>query len=199
MAGLPDCPVCGEKWDCPHCLLEWYRYPGERLRGVLWPMVDRMQDVIERLLVECSLAEVPPRHAALQAAYETGRDRIQWFREEIADRVENSDDEYAWSRAFRSAQVDREDIRDAVGFGVRDFVMDAIRRAPGVTTVVLEEPVSAEARSDQWFSLWAEDPVAVRQHLLDLLAPLEVQLDQFYFERGERPPTVRQTEEPGSW
>jgi hypothetical protein len=47
--------------------------------------------------------------------------------------------------------------------------------------------------------MWADDPMAVRQHLLDLLAPLEVQLDQFYFERGERPPTVRQTEEPGGW
>jgi hypothetical protein len=171
--------VCGEKWDCPHCLLEWYRYPGERLRGVLCPMVDRMQDALERLLVECSLAKVPPRDAALQAAYEAGRAMIEWSDEE--------------------AEIDRDDIRDAVGFGVRDFVMDAIRRAPGVTTVVLEEPVSAEARSDQWFSLWAEDPVAVRQHLLDLLAPLEVQLDQFYFERGDRPPTVRQTEGPGSW
>jgi hypothetical protein len=63
MAGLPDCPVCGETWGCPHCLLEWYCYPGERLRGVLWPMVDRMQDVLERLLVECSLVEVPPRQS----------------------------------------------------------------------------------------------------------------------------------------
>ena len=179
MPGLPDCPVCGESWDCPHCLLEWYCYPGERLRGVLWTMVDRMQDVLERLLVECCLAGVPPRHAALQGAYEAGRAMIDWSGEK--------------------AEIDCDDIRDAVGFGVRDFVMDAIRRAPGVMMVVLEEPVSAEARRDQWFSLWADDPVAVRLHLLDLLAPLEVQLDQFYFERGERPPTVRQTEEPGGW
>jgi hypothetical protein len=188
--------VCGENWDCPHCLLEWCRYPSERLRGVLWPMVDRMQDILERLLVECSLAEVPPRDAALQAAYEAGRAMIEWSDEEAA---KNAEDEANSSRASDAAEIDRNDIRDAVGFGVRDFVMGAIRRVPGVTTVVLAEPVSTEARSDQWFSLWAADPVAVRQHLLDLLTPLEVQLDQFYFERGERPPTVRQTEEPGSW
>ena len=73
--------------------------------------------------------------------------------------------------------------------GVHDFVMEAIRRAPGVRSIVLEEPSTAAARSDEWFSLWAEDPVAVRQHLLDLLAPMEVQLDQFYFDRGQTPPS----------
>jgi len=196
MAGLPDCPVCGESWDCPHCLLEWYCYPGERLRGVLWTMVDRMQDVLERLLVECCLAGVPPRHAALQGAYEAGRAMIWWSADEAAESAEDQDDS---SRTNEAAEIDRDNVRDAVWYGVRDFVMEAIRRAPGVTTVVLEEPVSAEARSDQWYSMWAEDPAAVRQHLLDLLAPLEVQHDQFYFERGERPPTVRRTEDSGNW
>lgn len=189
MGGLPDCPVCGERWDCSHCLMEWYQHPSERMRGELWAMMDRMQDVLERLLVECSLAGTPPRHPELQAAYEDATDRIQWLREEAAERAERGDVEEAWRRAFDAAEIDRDDIRDAAMGGVHDFVMEAIRRAPGVRSIVLEEPSTAAARSDEWFSLWAEDPVAVRQHLLDLLAPMEVQLDQFYFDRGQTPPS----------
>jgi hypothetical protein len=169
--------------------MEWYQHPSERIRGELWPMFDRMQDVLERLLVECSLAGTPPRHPELQAAYGDATDRIHSFREEAAERAEREDDEEAWRRAFDAAVIDHDDIRDAVMAGVHDFVMEAIRRAPGVRSIVLEEPLTGAARSDEWFSFWAEDSVLVRQHLLDLLAPMEVQLDQFYFERGQIPPS----------
>jgi hypothetical protein len=37
-------------------------------------------------------------------------------------------------------------------------------------------------------SLWAAEPGEVQQCLLDMLAPIESQLDQFHFERGATPP-----------
>jgi hypothetical protein len=54
--------------------------------------------------------------------------------------------------------------------------------------VIVEELPCRGLGTSEYVSLWAADPLAVRRSLLDLLAPLEVQLDQFYFERGETPP-----------
>jgi hypothetical protein len=54
--------------------------------------------------------------------------------------------------------------------------------------VVVEERHVRGFGSGRYVSLWAADRVAVSQQLLEVLARLEVQLDQFYFERGEKPP-----------
>ena len=175
MVGIPDCPVCGEIEECPHCLLEWCQWTDQRVRGSSWDLVDRMVDRIELLLVECCRAGVPPRHPGLQAAFDAGV-------EVVAD-----------------PELDEVTLRSEVDGEVTDFVIGCLRAAPGVTTVVLEDPVTASRDLEDWVSVYAADPVAVRQHLLDLLAPLEVQLDQFYFERGERPPRGLRTEESDSW
>ena len=63
---------------------------------------------------------------------------------------------------------------------------------PGVRRVtdLLTECVLAHVpqRDPEWVSLWAAEPGEVQQCLLDMLAPIELQLDQFHFERGATPP-----------
>jgi hypothetical protein len=43
-------------------------------------------------------------------------------------------------------------------------------------------------RDPEWVSLWAAEPGEVQQCLLEMLAPIELQLDKFHFERGATPP-----------
>ena len=175
MAWIPRCPVCREIDDCEHRLVEWYGWPGERLRGSLCDLLRRMEASVGRLVVECCVAGVAPRHPGLRAAFDAGV-------EIVAD-----------------PELDEETLRSEVDGEVTEFVIECLRAAPGVTVVVDESPVVANPEPCDYVSLFAADPVAVRQHLLDLLAPLEVQLDQFYFERGESPPRGRQTEEAERW
>ena len=63
-----------------------------------------------------------------------------------------------------------------------------MRQAPGVTEIVFGDLVSAAEGDPEWVSLWVTEPGEVQRPLLDLLAPIEVQLEQFYLERRETPP-----------
>ena len=65
-----------------------------------------------------------------------------------------------------------------------EFAMQCVRQAPGVTEIEFGDLVSAAQRDPEWVSLWAAEPGEVQQCLLDMLAPIELQLDQFRFERG---------------
>jgi hypothetical protein len=161
---LPECPVCRDVTDCEHCLVEWYEWPGERVRGSLVALLERMEDSCERLLVECSRARVRPRHPGLLEPFDLG------------------------CAILDESPTDDEDLTYELRGAVLDFVMEIVRRLPGVTEVVVEDRHVRGFGGGRYVSLWAADLVAVRQSLLELLAHLEVQLDQFYFERGEEPP-----------
>lgn len=82
---------------------------------------------------------------------------------------------------------DEDDLRSEIAGEVEHFVSECVRSAPGVTHVIDEPSVSANPEPFDYVSQFAADTIAVRQHLLDLLAPLEVQLEQLKFGRGESP------------
>jgi len=185
MTGISSCPVCKELDDCEHRLVEWYGWPGERIRGSLSGLINRMEDRVRDLLVACSCADIPPRHPGLQAAFLDGVSVIESMREDAAA-GSNSDEE--WEQAYASAEIDLDELQDVLNGCITDFVIGCLRSAPGVVTIVLEEPVSAASETHDWVSLFSADPQEVRRHLLDLLAPLEVQLDQICFERGAPAP-----------
>ena len=144
--------------------MEWYGSPTERMQGELWGFFDRMDNCVGRLLVECCRANVQPRHPGLQAAFAVGR--------EIVDNPE----------------LDEETLRTEIAGEVTEFVLGSVHSCRQVIRVIVEESGGRGSGISEYVSLWASDPSEVRQYLLDLLAPLEVQLDQFYFERGEPPP-----------
>jgi hypothetical protein len=185
MSEIAECPVCGEVDDCEHRLVEWHGWPGERLRGSLLELVNRMEDSVERLLVECSLAGVPPRHPDIREAFLCGMSFVEAAREETASRHADPRER---PRAYANVEIDREALRGELSVAATEFVADRVRAAPGVTEIVLEDPVTAHPEVEEWGSMFAADPLAVRQHLLDVLAPLEVQLDQLFCDRGETPP-----------
>ena len=180
MIEIAPCPVCRELDDCEHRLVEWYGGPGERIRGSLCPLLKRMEQSIARAVVECCLAGVRPREPGLQDVYDSGCAAIEWIRDRAA---EPHKDEDAWGKAYWGAEIDADEVWDEVAGDVTGFVIGCLRTAPGVTTVVNESPVVAHPEPCDYVSLFAADPVAVRQHLLDQLAPIEVQGDQLRFER----------------
>ena len=57
-----------------------------------------------------------------------------------------------------------------------------------MTEIAFSDLVSTAQRDPEWVSLWAAEPGEVQQCRLDMLAPIELQLDRFHFERGETPP-----------
>jgi len=185
MTGISSCPVCEELDDCEHRLVEWYGWPDERIRGSLCSLINRMEDRVRDLLVACSCAHIPPRHPGLREAFVEGVSVVESMREDAAARSKSTEE---CDQAYANAQIDLEELQDVLNGTVTDFVIGCLRSAPGVVTIVLEEPVSAASETQDWVSLFSADPQEVRRHLLDLLAPLEVQLDQFSFERGARAP-----------
>jgi hypothetical protein len=188
MSEIAECPVCGEVDDCEHRLVEWYGWPGERPRGSLLGLINRMEDSVERLLVECSLAGVPPRHPDIREAFLCGMSFVEAARNEAASQHADPDEQ---QRASANAEIDKEALRGELRVAVTEFVADCVRAGPGVTEIVLEDPVTAEPEVEEWGSMFAADPRAVRQYLLELMAPLERQLDQFHSDRGETPPAVK--------
>ena len=58
-----------------------------------------------------------------------------------------------------------------------------------MTGIVFSDLVSTAQQDPEWVSLWAAEPGEVQQCLLEMLAPIELQLDQFHVQRGEAPPT----------
>ena len=179
---IPHCPVCQEIDDCGHRLLEWDVTRAEPLRGSMSDFLSRKAAVVERLLVECCLRTVPPRHPDLKEAYEEGLGYVEETRDAAAAHCADAEE---WERAYWGATIDREDLRGEMAGRAGDFVLHCLSATPGVTTVHTDEPLTAHLSAWEVVSLFAADPIAVRQHLLDVLAPLEVQLDQFRFERGE--------------
>ena len=186
MSGIPSCPVCDAIDDCRHCLVEWHGWPGQRYRGVLLGLIDRIEASVTDLLTECALAHVPPRHPALDKAYHAALEVVASLRADAESEVQ---DEEASAQAYWTAQVDREELRSEVQRLATDFAIHCVREAPGVTGIVFSDLVSTAQRDPEWVSLWAAEPGEVQQCLLDMLAPIELQLDQFHFERGEAPPT----------
>ena len=163
MIEIAPCPVCRELDDCEHRLVEWYGWPGERIRGSLCPLLKRMEASIARAAVECARAGIVPRHPGLRAAFESAGD------------------------ALAEPELDEETVLSEASGAVIEFVADCLRAAPGVVAVVNESPVEAHPEPYDYVSLFAADPLAVRQYLLDLLAQIEVQGDQLRFRRGEDP------------
>jgi hypothetical protein len=186
MSGIPTCPVCNEIDDCSHCLVEWHGWPEQRFRGVLCGLIDRIESRVTDLLIECSLAHVPPRSPALRDAFAAALEIVASLRANAELQVE---DEEASAQVYWTACTDREQLRDEIASLAAGFAIDCVRRAPGVTEIVFGDLVSSAEGEPEWVSLWAAEPGHVQQHLLELLAPIEVQLDQFDFERGERPPS----------
>jgi hypothetical protein len=68
-----------------------------------------------------------------------------------------------------------------------EFAMRCVRQVPGVTEIAFGDLESTAQRDPEWVSLWAAEPGAVQQRLLEMLAPIELQLDQFHCERGATP------------
>jgi hypothetical protein len=183
MSGIPSCPVCDAIDDCEHCLVEWHGSPGQRFRGVAWGLIDRIEERVADLLVECSLAHVPPRQPALNEEYRAALEIVAGFRAEAEVEIE---DEEASAQAYLTAPVDREELRgELIGLG-RDFAIQSVRQLPGVSEIVFGDLVSEAQQQPEWVSLWSADPGEVQRRLLDLLAPIEVQLEQFRFGRGEK-------------
>ena len=185
MSGIPSCPVCDAIDDCEHCLVEWHGWPGQRFRGVARGLIDRIEDRVADLLVECGLAHMAPRQTALNEEYLLALDIVAGFRAEAEALIE---DEEASAQAYLTAPIDREELRQEVFGFARDFAIRSVRQLPGVSEIVFGDLVSEALREPEWVSLWSADPGEVQRRLLDLLAPIEVQLDQFHFERGETPP-----------
>ena len=61
-------------------------------------------------------------------------------------------------------------------------------RADAESEIEFGDLVSTAQRDPAWVSLWAAEPGEVQQCLLEMLAPIELQLDKFHFERGATPP-----------
>jgi hypothetical protein len=163
MIEVAPCPVCCELDDCEHRLVEWYGWPGERIRGSLCPLIKRMESSIARVMVLCAQADEPPRHPELTEAFHAALDAV------------NTDG------------LNEETVLSESHGPVAAFIGDCIRTAPGVTEVVSQELQQRGWKSSGVVSLFAADRQAVRQHLLDLLAAIEVQGDQLYFERVGKP------------
>jgi hypothetical protein len=185
MSNIPSCPVCDAIDDCRHCLVEWHGWPGQRFRGVLLGLIDRIEASVADLLTECALAHVQPRHPALNDAFHAALEIVAGLRAELESEVE---DEEASAQAYCTARIDRDELRDELQPLATEFAMQCVRQAPGVTEIVFDDLVSVAQRDPEWVSLWAAEPGEVQQCLLDMLAPIELQLDQFHFERGETPP-----------
>ena len=185
MTGIPSCPVCDAIEDCRHCLVEWHGWPAQRFRGVLLGLIDRIEASVTDLLTECSLAHVPPRHPALDKAYRAALEIVASLRADVESEVQ---DEEASAQVYWTALVDREELHFEVQSLATDFAIHCVREAPGVTEIVFSDLVSTAQRDPEWVSLWAAEPGEVQQCLLDMLAPIELQLDQFHFERGATPP-----------
>jgi hypothetical protein len=151
---------------------------------VLLGLIDRIEVSVAALLTECALAHVPPRHPALDKAYRAALEIVAGLRAEFESEVE---DEEASAQAYWTARIDRDELRDELRPLATEFAMQCVRQAPGVTEIVFDDLVSVAQRDPEWVSLWAAEPGAVQQCLLDMLAPIELQLDQFHFERGETP------------
>jgi hypothetical protein len=185
MSGIPTCPVCDAIDDCRHCLVEWHGWPGQRFRGVLAGLIDRIEASVADLLIECSLAHVPPRHPALNDAYHVALEIVAGLRVDAETAVE---DEEASAQVYWTARIDRETLRDEIFGLATGFAIECARQAPGVTEIEFGDLVTTAQRDPEWVSLWAAEPGDVQQHLLELLAPIEGQLDEFHVERGETPP-----------
>ncbi len=185
MGGIPTCPVCDAIDDCRHCLVEWHGWPGQRFRGVLLGLIDRIEDRVADLLVKCSLAHVPPRQPALNDAFHEALEVVASLRAEVESEVE---DEEASAQAYWAACIDRDVLRQEMRRLATDFAIRCVRQAPGVTEILFGDLVSSAQQEPEWVSLWAAEPAHVQQPLLDLLAPIEVQLEQFYSARKETPP-----------
>ena len=185
MSDIPSCPVCDATDDCRHCLVEWHGWPGERFRGVLVGLIDRIETSVTNLLTECSLAHVPPRHPPLGKAYRAALEIVASLR---ADAESEVDDEVASAQVYWTAPVDREELRIEVQSLATDFAIQCVRQAPGVTEIEFGDLVSTAQRDPAWVSLWAAEPGEVQQCLLDMLAPIESQLAQFHSDRGAARP-----------
>lgn len=170
MIEIAPCPVCYALDDCEHRLVEWYGWPGERTRGSLCPFITRMEGSVSRVVAECCRTDVAPANPGLLAAFEAGLEVVA------------------------SPEFDREWLLDEIRGDVVNFVSDCVRSAPGVTLLIDEPLVSAHPEANDYVSLFAADPVAVRLYLLDLLAPLEVQFDRL---RERRAAPVSHTEQDG--
>ena len=128
MSGIPSCPVCDATDDCRHCLVEWHGWPGERFRGVLVGLIDRIETSVTNLLTECSLAHVPPRHPALGKAYRAALEIVASLRADAESEVE---DEEASAQVYWTAPVDREELRIEVQSLAADFAIQCVRQARG--------------------------------------------------------------------
>jgi hypothetical protein len=184
MSGIPSCPVCDAIDDCRHCLVEWHSWPGQRFRGVLMGLIDRVEDRVADLLVECSLAHVPPRMPALAEVYRAALEIVAGLRAAVEAEIE---DEKASAQVYWTARIDRAELRDELLPLATEFAIHCVRQAPGVTEIVFGDLVSVAEGDPEWVSLWATEPGEVQRHLLDLLAPIEVQLAQIGSERGAVP------------
>lgn len=173
MSGIPTCPVCDAFDDCRHCLVEWRSWPGQRFRGVLMGLIDRIEDRVADLLVECSLAHVPPRAVALTDLYRAAVEIVAGLRAAVEAEIE---DEEASAQAYWTARIDREELRDELLPLATEFAVHCVRQAPGVTEIAFGDLVSTAEGEPEWISLWSADPGEVQQHLLELLAPIEAQL-----------------------
>jgi hypothetical protein len=152
---------------------------------VLLGLIDRIEASVTDLLTECSLAHVPPRQPALDKAYRAALEIVAGLRADAESEVE---DEKASAQAYWTVRIDRDELRDELRPLATEFAMQCVRQAPGVTEIVFDDLVRVAQRDPEWVSLWAAEPGEVQQCLLDILAPIELQLDQFHFERGETPP-----------
>jgi hypothetical protein len=128
---------------------------------------------------------VQPRHPALNDAFHAALEIVAGLRAELESEVE---DEEASAQAYWTARIDRDELRDELRPLATEFAMKCVRQTPGVTEIVFDDLVSTAQRDPEWVSLWAAEPGEVQQCLLDMLAPIEMQLNQFHLERGERPP-----------
>jgi hypothetical protein len=121
-------------------------------------LLKRLDDAASQLLAICVASGRPPRHAFLLSRYQDNRSRV--------DRGE-----------------DLADVVDDMAYEAQGFAVDCLRDAPGgVVETTVTFPAITRNGISEWVTLWARDPEAVRVHLLDVLAAVEVDLEQLQSE-----------------
>jgi hypothetical protein len=116
----------------------------------------KLEEVATQLLYEAIRAGQPPRTPELTAAYVLGFEVLP-------------------------EEFDLDSVGLELSGDIQGFVLDCISSAPGGVVETRETSLTRGRFNREWITLWARSPDTVRSHLLDVLASIEVQLDQFLF------------------
>lgn len=81
-----------------------------------------------------------------------------------------------------------EDVSLDLRENVEQWIVAKLLAGPGGVFVTNTQDSFAGPHIDECVNVWARNPELVREHPLDTLASLEVERDQFFYDRGQTPP-----------